>query len=264
MFMIFSKSEMQDELRGFLRLFAHEAVDLLGIEDAGYRDEAMHRSPLWTTVDQMYDYGVAGLPTAELGGGGCINGAYARMEMFFRSLDSMPMKLYLHAYGNALPMLAMRAVQSAVARTVLDGGQRYTDYGIETHGLGKGDAGFLTLAEVALLANMDERSVRNAANPKLPTPLKTQQVGNRSLVGIDEARRWLAGRKGFVPTKASELVGAKVPVFNIMVSEDILDIDRQAEQTGIPRSVLLKAYFEKCIDQLLESEKATKAGDGAC
>ena len=37
--------------------------------------------------------------------------------------------------------------------------------------MGKGDCGYLTLAEVALLANMDERSVRNAANPKLPDPL---------------------------------------------------------------------------------------------
>jgi hypothetical protein len=60
--------------------------------------------------------------------------------------------------------------------------------------------GVLTLRDVALLANMDEKSVRNAANPKLKNYLKTFNHGARTYVGVGDARAWLQKRGGFKPT----------------------------------------------------------------
>lgn len=241
--MTFSKSEMQEELLRFLVLFQRETADLLGWQITGSADNStIKESLLWNAVNEMYDYGVSGIPNGPLGPGSIIDGAHARTEMFFRSVDTLPMKIYLDAGDNAPPRLAICAVESAVARIVLDGGDRHTDYGTDVHGLGKGDGGYLTLAEVAILADMDERSVRNAANPKLADPLKTTPIGKRSLVSVEEANRWLAGRKGFVPTRHNEtFVKHRPPEWDIEMPEDVLELIKQkAKDCGIPFSIFLK------------------------
>ena len=244
--MTFSKSEMQEELSKFLNFFQRETAELLGWGTTDSADNVtIKESPLWDAVGEMYDYGVSGIPNGPLGPGSILDGVHARTEMFFRSLDTLPMKIYLDACDNAPPRLAICAVQSAVARIVLDGGDRHTDYGTDVHGLGKGDGGYLTLAEVALLANMDERSVRNAANPKLADPLRTTPIGKRSLVSLEEANRWLVGRKGFVPTRHSEtFVKHRPPEWNIEMPADILELIKQkAKERGIPFSIFLKEAF---------------------
>lgn len=244
--MIFSKLEMQEELLRFLTLFQNESGHLLGWEIPSSTDSsAIKESPLWNAVTEMYDYGVSGIPSGPLGPGSIIDGTHARAEMFFRSIDTLPMKIYLDACDNAPPRLAICAVESAVARIVLDGGDRHTDYGTDVHGLGKGDGGYLTLAEVALLANMDERSVRNAANPKLADPLKTTPIGKRSLVGVEEANRWLLGRKEFVPTRRSEtFVKHRPPEWNVEIPEDLLElIEQKAKDCGIPFAIYFKQAF---------------------
>lgn len=59
----------------------------------------------------------------------------------------------------------------------------------------------LTLVELALLAGMSNiRSVRNAQFSKAD-PLSFIKEGAQVLITVEEARRWLKGRKGFVPTK---------------------------------------------------------------
>ncbi len=58
----------------------------------------------------------------------------------------------------------------------------------------------LNIFEMTLLAGMDNiRSVRNATYDK-ENPLKTIKEGRNVLVTIPEARRWLQGKKGFIPT----------------------------------------------------------------
>ena len=108
------------------------------------------------------------------------------------------MRLYMEEDDGRWPKLAIRTVQTAVARHVLHGGLRYTAFNDEQE-----PGGYLTFHELSLLADMDERSVRNAANPKLQEPLVTKNFGRRTLIAIDDARRWLAGRKGFVPTQGA-------------------------------------------------------------
>lgn len=60
--------------------------------------------------------------------------------------------------------------------------------------------GYLTLFEVAVLAQMIEKSVRNATQPTAPDRLLTRKEGSRTVVDCHEALRWLKGRRNFKPT----------------------------------------------------------------
>lgn len=107
----------------------------------------------------------------------------------------------------------------------------------------------LTIAETALLANMDERSVRNAANPKLPDPLKTQQFGKRSLIDLKEARQWLAGRKGFIPTKACEETAQRPPEWDVEFTEGQMEeIGKEAQKAGLSINAYIKKQMIKAFE----------------
>ncbi len=249
--MPFSKSEMQEELFKFLNLFGKDIARLYGVSDYAWTEkEAIQKSPVWKAASEMYDYGVTGTPTEDIFPGGHIYGAHGHIERFLRGMDTPHMRLYLEESDNTPPRFAMLAVQSAVARMVLDSGWRHTDYGAGEYGERKGDMNHLTLAEVALLANMDERSVRNAANPKLPDPLKTEQVGKRSLVSSEEARRWLAGRKGFIPTKECEgRVAQRPPEFDLVLTEELVElIEREAKKAGLSFNAFLEKKLIKAYE----------------
>ena len=64
------------------------------------------------------------------------------------------------------------------------------------------DSGYsMSLADIALLADMDERSVRNALHAKGSAGLlATRSAGNALQVAAVEASRWLEGRRSFRPT----------------------------------------------------------------
>lgn len=66
----------------------------------------------------------------------------------------------------------------------------------------------LDLSQVALLANMSERSVRNAVTAEGTGKLDVDHTGR---VSPTEAARWLAGRRGFIPTTAEQQSSAEQP-----------------------------------------------------
>ena len=239
--MRFTKTKMQDEFSKFLALFGGQVAALYGTSASAWATkDAVQASPIWETVNEMYDYGVNGLPIP--GSPGSVIGRHIEVERFLHALNTLPMKLYLDYQGNTPPRLAILAAQCAAARLVLDGADRRTDYATDEFGPGSGDFSYLTLAEVALLANMDERSVRNAANPKLPNPLVTEAIGRRSLVRPEEARRWLAARKGFVPTKAiNEGDEDRLPSYDLELPPAFVeDVRREAKELDIPFETNLK------------------------
>lgn len=61
--------------------------------------------------------------------------------------------------------------------------------------------GYLTLSDIAFLAGMTEKAVRNAAQPKAGDHLVTRKEGSRTVVDSHEALRWLDGRRNFVATQ---------------------------------------------------------------
>lgn len=63
-----------------------------------------------------------------------------------------------------------------------------------------GNSGHLNLKEIAVLAQMDEKSVRNATQPTAPDRLLTRKEGTRTVVDSHEALRWLKCRRNFKPT----------------------------------------------------------------
>jgi hypothetical protein len=203
--MRFSKQELYKELEWFMPTFAHSVERMYGAgasvlmrSPGGLQQrpdiDALQQTPLWSTLGVMYDYGFLGIDSPECTMG---EGPFADVELFMTGLDDLDE--YLREDDGGVPRLCQQTVAMAVARHVLDGGDRYRLYEDADHLLGR-----LTFAELALLADMDERSVRNAANPKLPDPLKSVVLGKRSLIPIEEAQRWLSGRKGFVPTGANQ------------------------------------------------------------
>lgn len=256
--MSFSKSAMQQELLSFLSLYGQQVEQLYGASEGSWlTKESLESSPIYRGVNAMFDYGICGIPSQDLSPGSFLDGLYAYTERFVRSLDSTPMRIYLSENDNALPRMAKRAVQAAVARLVLDGGERSTDYASDEFGPGKGDFGYLTLPEVALLADMDERSVRNAANPKLADPLKTVQIGKRSLVEPKEAQRWLAGRKGFVATRVIEgLIPHRPPTYDLVFPQTVVDlIAKKAKKIGQPFDVLFRQTVLDSFETLMNAEK---------
>lgn len=207
--MVFTKDELQQELREFMVGLARSAERvfgpsrggaLLGHSDRGAWEigpsEAMLDDAwLWQAVLTMYDYGIEGRPHPSFGANGDVGNIYGEAEMFLLGLDSLT--LFLEEDEVHIPRLAQRTVRTAMARHLLDGGERYIARDEDEM------TGYLSFAEVALLADMDERSVRNAANPKLPDALMTKSFGRRSMIAIEDARRWLPSRKGFVPTQGA-------------------------------------------------------------
>ncbi len=67
---------------------------------------------------------------------------------------------------------------------------------------GEDNTGYMTLKEIALLGQMSERAVRNAAQPTAADRLHTRKEQNQTVVDSEEALRWLKGRRGFVVTRA--------------------------------------------------------------
>lgn len=260
--MPFSKVTMQDELSQFLIMYGKATESLYGIAQGTWiSNEIIKQSPIWVACSEMYDYGITGTPTGDLVPGSLIDGNHAMTEKFFRGIDTPNMQLFLNSVGNHPPRLAIKAAQSAIARIVLDGGDRYTDFGLDACGFGLGDRGYLTLPEVSLLADMDEKSVRNAANPKLSDPLKTEQIGKRSLVSIEEARRWLAGRKGFVPTQQTELKAYRRPYeFNITLTQDdgkrlMKEAEIESKKTGLSLSLCWEAVTVKFLHDAFQKKE---------
>jgi hypothetical protein len=90
--------------------------------------------------------------------------------------------------------MALEAAQTALARQILEeDGELFYRFA------GQGREGELTIRDVALLARMEEKSVRNAANPKRPGHLKTQSKDGSTYIDPEDAREWLKARGRYIP-----------------------------------------------------------------
>ena len=102
--MAFTKTEMQQELMAFMQGFVQSVKRQYGnalspnndsLADVFVRlsdEKLIRQSWLWRGVNEMYDYGIAGIPIEKLGES-TLDGFYADTEMFLRGLDSLEMYL---------------------------------------------------------------------------------------------------------------------------------------------------------------------------
>ena len=84
------------------------------------------------------------------------------------------------------------------------------------------EAGDLSIRQVALLADMTEGAVRNALAQKGDAALKAIPKSKPVRIEVDEARRWLAGRRGFRPTP-------KGPSDDPILNERLRGFERMAQ-----------------------------------
>ncbi|MBU2965911.1 helix-turn-helix domain-containing protein [Amphritea sp. 2_MG-2023] len=149
--------------------------------------------------DNVFDYAVKGYTSAA----DCI------------SLDDLhDMNAFLHIASPAMEFYegdrlteCEKVFSAMIARAKIDlanGGYNYAFTENENPFILGYKEDLLTLSEVALLANMNEKSVRNATHQTKDDRLETVKVGGRTYVTPEDGFRWLRKRRGFTPTVTLE------------------------------------------------------------
>lgn len=110
----------------------------------------------------------------------------------------------------------------ANARRTLEGGEPfYFKFGNYPKDMATGD-GCLTVRQMALLAGMEEKSIRAASNKvqKRANPLDTYSTENGTRIALDVAKAWLQSKNRYVPIKlrwsSAEMDLAKTRFSNTM------------------------------------------------
>jgi hypothetical protein len=88
---------------------------------------------------------------------------------------------------------------------VLEGGEPYS--GAFNNGKEGNAYNAMTIRQMALLSGMEEMSIRSAANPKRPNPLKTYTEDGRTLISREVAKEWLISKGRYVPITKSWSLG---------------------------------------------------------
>ena len=231
---MFTKQEMTSELREHMfrravdvqlwfgpgmggALIGDSNRDPLSVDDPS--TVSFEHTEIWQKFSALYDYAVNGVKHE----GGTPFG-----DKFGDTIGGRDVL-------TRLPDTVFGTVCLAEARHILDGG----DSDMLTPDVPKG---YLSLRHLAWLADMEERSVRNAANPKLANALVTEQYDKRTVVRLVEARRWLAGRKGFVPTQSA--APRSEPIVELPLPASIVsELKAKAASIGVP----VEAFIRTCL-----------------
>jgi hypothetical protein len=219
----FSKMEMLDELReliyqygrcasfvldraaGYRLLFGappEDADDLNAFTDptvsfSGFgQNLPLKRFPLAQTVEKFYDYGVLGIKCVSVGEVTTAS-EWTFAYGFLRDLSGSVLSYETLNGESVSAEKCLIAAKMFFARIVLDGGE---------HPLGEGGApdGMLTIGDVALLAGLDDRTVRNATSKNSPNRLETASGESSVFIPRDAAIAWLRTKRGFSPTRIAE------------------------------------------------------------
>lgn len=201
----FSLEEMRAELRQVLWSFANSLGRVYGNQRAqalllpsGFSSAELKNLefgsfdldsfPVTGYMDVLYEYAINGINTQ-----GDITHEYEESRDFFRGVEEFDL-LWENVEGEDVSIKkCMQVVEMANARLCLDDG------GFAWSTEGGVLANHLSLAQVALLAGLDERTVRNATTPKAKDRLATVNFGGRTFVDNEVAIEWLK-RRGFKET----------------------------------------------------------------
>lgn len=106
-------------------------------------------------------------------------------------------------YGHENLYQCESLILYAAARAKIDYAAGYPTWDVDGYQdfIGNGTAGKLTISEVALLASMNEKSVRNATQQNKQDRLITQKANSGIYINAKDALDWLKSRQSFRPTK---------------------------------------------------------------
>lgn len=201
----FSLEEMRTELRQVLWNFAGSIGDIYGYQRAkalllspGFTEEDLSKlEPDFIELDSytiagymatLYEYAINGIRTVS-----DMTDDYEFSRDFFDGLESFDLFWVYVKDSDVSIKKCVQVVEMANARLCLDDG------GFATSTEGGFLANHLSLSQVALLAGLDERTVRNATTPKAKDRLVTVNFGGRTFVDNKIAIEWLK-RRGFKDT----------------------------------------------------------------
>lgn len=201
--------------------------------------------PVTRTVEQFYDYGLQGLRNFD------ISLVTESTEWAFAPsflLDvSRSMLLCETLNGRSVSAnKCLIAARAFFARLVLDGGERF---------IWEEDAmpyDGLTLLEVALLASLDDRTIRNATSKNAPNRLETSMFGSGFYVPREAALAWLLTKRGFVPTRLSD----DMPLDHVLESNFV-----NLEEAGAYISRCREHLGLACRDLLKQANSSLKEAD---
>jgi hypothetical protein len=160
--------------------------------------------PIVETTAEMYDFGMLGIArysTRDMDS----ESSYTYVSAFLLDLCESRIQQEVEAFGQGyFPQMALIAAQTAAARMILE-----EEDDIFYVFPGQGESERLTIRDVALLAKMEERSVRNAANPKRPKFLRTVSEDGKTYVKPADARAWLKDRGRYLPVVRDQSSAAR-------------------------------------------------------
>ncbi len=118
----------------------------------------------------------------------------------------------------------------------------------------------LTFSQVARLAGLDERTVRNAASKSGKGRLRTYSQDGKTLVRSETAYAWLSSKRGFVPTAIVDDKGSSDPMDITNVNGFMKFLHWKRESLGINVEDLVKAVGHCRLNEdkwsLMENEGA--------
>ena len=150
------------------------------------------------TVKQFYDYGILGICEVPLK---AITGDTEWTYAYGLILDSSKSLLLSEISGvdGVETNKCLFAARAFFARLVLDGAER-----VHLEGNSPPED-MLSISEVAILADLDERTVRNATSINATNRLETALAGSTICIPRLAAIEWLKSKRGFVPSTFGKL-----------------------------------------------------------
>ena len=97
--------------------------------------------------------------------------------------------------------ICLEIAELANARRTLEGNESFYSFGKMSKGSDDTGIDNLTIRQMALLAGMEEMSIRAAANPKRANPIPTYSEDGKTRISIEDAKKWLQDKNRYVPIK---------------------------------------------------------------
>ncbi len=175
-----------------------------GPEEFGMRFEHIADLDFAKYSGWMYDYGIHAIDHASAESMGDETPyTWFSAHVFDLSNGTLP-ELYTNDGGDATRGAANRwltVAELANARNILEGGESFFHFSRLPGAEDAGGSCQLTFRQLALLAGIDEMSVRMAANPKRPDALRTITELGHAFVPIEVARAWLERKRRHIPVR---------------------------------------------------------------